>query len=97
MGHIAIFRDDFESFDRLSIANYIIEEDWPVFLNPGFINSVEPREIERRTKVAHSLAWIRSCWPSKPCERQPWKTLLGPWCQHRILVVCKYRGYVKEL
>ena len=34
MRHIAIFGDDFETLDRLAIADYVIEVNRSVFFNP---------------------------------------------------------------
>jgi UDP-glucose 4-epimerase len=34
MRHIAIFGDDFETVDRLGVANYVVKEDWPILLHP---------------------------------------------------------------
>jgi hypothetical protein len=35
MGHVAILRDDFESFDCLGVANNVIEEYRAVLLDPA--------------------------------------------------------------
>jgi len=34
VGHIAVFGDDFEPFDCLGIAYYVVEEDGAVLLDP---------------------------------------------------------------
>jgi hypothetical protein len=38
MGHIAIFRYDLQSLNRLCISDHVVEEDWPVFLDPDVPN-----------------------------------------------------------
>lgn len=35
MWHVAFFGNDFETFDGFDVADYVVEEDWTVFLNPG--------------------------------------------------------------
>ena len=35
--HVAIFGDDFEAFDCLNVADYIVEVDGAVFFDPGEI------------------------------------------------------------
>lgn len=35
MGHIAIFGNDLEALDRFDVANYVVEEDGAVFLDPA--------------------------------------------------------------
>ena len=34
VGHVTIFGDDLESLDCLCVADYVVEVDWSVFLNP---------------------------------------------------------------
>ena len=34
MWHVAIFGDDLEALDGFGVANYIVEEDWAIFLDP---------------------------------------------------------------
>ena len=34
MGHVAIFRNNFQALDRLCVADNIIQEDRSIFLNP---------------------------------------------------------------
>lgn len=37
MWHVAFFSDDFEAFDGFDVADYVVEEDWTVFLDPGIV------------------------------------------------------------
>ena len=43
MRHIAILRNDFETFDRLGVADYVIEVDRAVFLDPRFLSEGKVR------------------------------------------------------
>jgi len=35
VGHVPIFGDDLEPFDRLDVADYVVEEDRSVFFYPA--------------------------------------------------------------
>ena len=39
MRHVAIFSDDLETFDCFGVADYVVEEDWAVFLDPVVVSS----------------------------------------------------------
>lgn len=35
MRHVAIFSDDLETFNRLGVADYIVEVMWSIFFDPA--------------------------------------------------------------
>lgn len=60
MRHVAIVRNDFESFHRLRVTNDIVQEDWPVFLYPvrsffrtvPFVSLLLSHQMEEQSTVS---------------------------------------------
>ena len=52
MRHISIFRNDLESFNGLGISYYIIEEDWPILLNPG---KMSVYDLVFESNISHTM------------------------------------------
>jgi hypothetical protein len=53
MGHVAVLCYDLQSLNRLCITHDVVEENWPVFLNPIVAMSVEPMLEGRRIRAYH--------------------------------------------